>query len=84
MLLKAVAGFFYSAVAAAVQDARAADDVLPSHQAGDGSHSGLPVAPAQRDEDPGDQTADLGQDGVVDFLLAEHPEGAVHEARSRW
>ena len=45
----------HGAVAAAVQDAQGADDVLLSHQAGDGSHGRLPVAPAQRDEDPGDQ-----------------------------
>ncbi len=56
MAVKAAARcLIHGAVAAAVQDAQRADDVLLGHKAGDGGHSSLPVAPAERCEDPGDQ-----------------------------
>ena len=67
------------AVAAVEQDTHGADDVLLCHQTGDGSHGGLPVAPAQRSEDPSDGTADGSQDGVVDLVFFEHLECTVYE-----
>ena len=40
----------------------------------------MPVPPTQRLEDPGDNGTDRRQNGAVDLLLAEHPEGTLHKA----
>ena len=63
-----------------VQDAEGADDVLLCDQAGDRSDGSLPVAEAQRREDPSDFGCDSSQDGVV--LILDHAEGAVLEAEA--
>ena len=48
-----------STVAAAIEDTESTDDVLFCDKSGDGGDSCLPVAPAERDEYPGDGRADL-------------------------
>ena len=65
-------------VAAAIENAKRADNVLLGNEAGDGGDSRLPVAPAEGLEDPGDHAADGCEDGVVDLALVEHTERAVN------
>ena len=72
------------AVAAAIEDTESTDDVLLSDKAGDGSDSCLPVAPAERSEDPGDCAADGCEDGGVDLILGEHSGTIRRPSRSRW
>ena len=66
---------------AAVEDTERTDDVLLGDKASDGGDGRLPVAPAERDEDPGDQVADLSKDRGVDLVLREHLERAVDPAK---
>ena len=73
-------GLVNGQLAAAIEDAERADDVLLGDKAGDGGDSRLPVAPAERPEDPSDHAADGSEDGVVDLALIQHPERAVHGA----
>ena len=63
-----------------VQNAEGANDVLLCDQAGDGSDRCLPVAEAQRSEDPCDLGSDGSQNGVV--LILDHAEDAVLEAEA--
>ena len=63
-----------------IQDAEGTDDVLLCDQAGDRSDGSLPVAEAQRSEDPSDFGCDSSQNGVV--LILHHAKGAVLEAEA--
>ena len=60
------------------QDAEGADDVFLCNQAGDAGRCRLPVAPAERDEDPGDRIAKGGEQAVVH--IGDRAEAAVFKA----
>ena len=63
-----------------VEDAHGADDVLLCDKAGYRGDGSLPVAPAERDEYPGDSRADLCEQRFVKLILREHSEVSVDEA----
>ena len=55
---------------AAVENAHGTHDVFFCHQACDGSHGCLPVAPAQRSEDPGNGPANGSQNAGIDLVFS--------------
>ena len=58
-------------IKAAIEYAKGANDVFLRNQAGNRRNRSLPVAPAQRSEDPGNGIADDRQNTAADFNLAE-------------
>ena len=54
-------------LAAAVENTERTDDVFLRNKTGDGGNRCLPVAPAERLEDPGKCTADGSENAHVDF-----------------
>ena len=67
----------------AIEDAHRTDDVLFCDKSGDRSDGSLPVAPAERNEDPGDSRADLCEQGLIKLILCKHSEVTVYEAEVR-
>ncbi len=68
-------------LSAAVKDTHRADNVFLCNKAGDGCHSSLPGAPAQRSEYPCDGTADHCEDGELQFIISQHPEAVLRKSK---
>ena len=62
---------------AAVQNAHCADDVFLRDKSCDRSDSRLPVAPAERSEDPSDSVSESCEHTIADLILGEHCKCAV-------
>jgi len=63
-----------------VEDTHGANDVLFGKKTGEGSHSCLPCAKAERSKQPREDRADRGENALIKLIFGKHTEAFVGEA----